>query len=89
MRFNIAAAALLGMVTSAFADDVTKKFDSIFSPKEDEVVKVGSTIEIAWSIGDDKYNDVKVDISVIGGRDQGHLVPLGNIASMSHLSFRF
>jgi hypothetical protein len=83
MRFTFAAAAVLGMVSSVFAQEVTKDFDSISSPEEGDVVKTGSTVKIAWTIGDeDKYGDMKVDIGIYGGKDGASLQLEETIASM-------
>ena len=85
MHFTVAAAALLGMATSVFAQ--TEHFDSINTPEKDEVVKTGSTVKVTWTIGDeDKYGDIKVDIGVYGGKDGGSLQLVETLASMlSHL----
>lgn len=79
MRFHVAAAALLGMITTAVAD--VSKLDSIYTPEEDSKVKVGTTEDIKWTIDAEEYTNAKVNIAVLGGKDDGHLQVIGNIAT--------
>lgn len=84
MRFHVAAAALLGMITTAVAD--VSKLDSIHTPEKDSKVKVGTTEDIKWTIDAEEYTDAKINIAVLGGKDQDHLQVIGNIASKFYLS---
>ncbi|KAK3190778.1 hypothetical protein K4F52_003094 [Lecanicillium sp. MT-2017a] len=79
MRFHVAAAALLGMITTAVAD--VSKLDSIHTPEKDSKVKVGTTEDIKWTIDAEEYTDAKINIAVLGGKDQDHLQVIGNIAT--------
>lgn len=81
MRFSLAALGLSCAAASAFKD-VTKDFDSIFKPETDQIVKAGSTVDIAWSINNtDLYGGVKVDILVYAGKDPKSLVLKDTVAS--------
>lgn len=73
MKFSISAAALLAFVAQAVAQ-TTDTFNVMTSPKKDEVVKAGETFQIVWQYND-KFPGL-VSISLIGGKDQGHLYVL-------------
>lgn len=81
MRFSLAALGLFFAATSAAAVEATPDFDSIYKPAEDEVVKAGAAVSIAWTIKNTaKYENEKVDIQVLGGKDPQSLALKHTIA---------
>ncbi len=81
MRFSLAALGLFCAAASA-TTEATGDFDSIFKPEKDQIVKAGSTVDVAWSIKNkDLYGDVKVDIQVYAGKDDKSLVLKDTVAS--------
>ncbi|KAJ4164514.1 hypothetical protein LMH87_006186 [Akanthomyces muscarius] len=81
MRFSLAALGLFCAAASA-TTEATGDFDSIFKPEKDQIVKAGSTVDVAWSIKNkDLYGDVKVDIQVYAGKDDKSLVLKDTVAT--------
>ncbi|KAF4124074.1 Pfam:Drmip Hesp [Geosmithia morbida] len=71
-------ATILALAATAIAQ--TAGFDPIYTPSNGEVIPAGSTYTVTWS-APAAYKSGNVAISLIGGADQGTLVPIANIAS--------
>ncbi|KAF6798837.1 hypothetical protein CMUS01_03457 [Colletotrichum musicola] len=78
MRFTVSAAALLAFVANALAQN--PDFDPVTKPLSNEKVNAGSTYTIEWT-APEKFKDVTISISLIGGATQGTQIPLLDIAS--------
>lgn len=77
MRFFTSAAALMAMVSAAFAQ--TADFDPVYKPENNEQIPAGSTYEITWQ-APAKYSQGTISIHLIGGATQNTQVPLADIA---------
>ncbi|KAK0746367.1 Ser-Thr-rich glycosyl-phosphatidyl-inositol-anchored membrane family-domain-containing protein [Schizothecium vesticola] len=75
MRFSVAT--VLALATAVFAQ--TEGFNVITKPTRDEKVPAGSTYEIVWQPGPDKYTG-PITIGLVGGATQQTLVPIETLA---------
>ncbi|CEJ94664.1 hypothetical protein VHEMI10181 [[Torrubiella] hemipterigena] len=75
---HVSIAAALACAAAAAADD-HKDFDSIYQPSRGDVVQVGSTVEIKWTVL--TKVDGPVNITLTAGADAGTLVPVDTLAS--------
>ncbi|KAK2603735.1 hypothetical protein QQS21_004111 [Conoideocrella luteorostrata] len=76
MRF--CTAVVLASATSTLAQ--TPDFDSIHTPKKDEIVAAGSAFTITWD-APAKYAKKAISIELIGGETQSNLHHVASIAS--------
>ncbi|KAG6007400.1 hypothetical protein E4U43_000322 [Claviceps pusilla] len=76
MRFP--AAAILAFAASTLAQ--TPDFDSIYSPKKNEIVAAGSALNLTWD-APAKYDSGTISIELIGGATQNTQQPIAHIAS--------
>lgn len=82
MRFSLAAVlAVAGLATAARSPDIppTDGFAAISKPTKDQKVPAGESLDIKWEPTAEKYPGT-VTITLIGGKDPGHLNILDDIA---------
>jgi len=78
MRFSVAT--VLAFASAVLAQ--TEGFNVITKPTRDEKVPAGSTYEIVWSPGPNKYAG-PVTIDLVGGATQQTLSKIENLACKS------
>ncbi|KAG5949902.1 hypothetical protein E4U53_005662 [Claviceps sorghi] len=76
MRFS--AAAVLAFVATTLAQ--TPDFDSVYSPKKDEIVTAGSALNLTWD-APAKYDSGIISIELIGGATQNTQKYIADVAS--------
>jgi hypothetical protein len=66
MRYSFVSAAILALVSSVFAQ--TANFDAITSPTQDQIVALGSPLDIVWEPGNYTASGVTVSITLLQGQ---------------------
>lgn len=76
--FSLVASATVAVAT--LSGNPTDHFDVLQSPEKGQNVKAGGQFKIEWD-PTEKYNDEKITLKLYGGKDQGTLQEVGDIAS--------